>query len=41
MKIKAMRIDVDLFEYLWSEIIKTADYIANSTSMTKHRWKTS
>ena len=40
MKARALRIDVDLLEYLWSKLIKTIDYLANRTFMTKHEWKT-
>ena len=39
IKTRAFRIDVGLPHYFWNEIIKTAAYIANRTSMVKHRWK--
>jgi hypothetical protein len=41
IKARVMRIDADLFNYLWLEIIRTTDYIANRTLMKKHQWKTS
>ena len=41
MKAKALSIEVELFQYFWSWIIQSADYIMNCTSMKKHEWKTS
>ena len=41
MKARTLKIDVDSFEYLWSKLIRTIDYLANRTFMTKHEWKTS
>jgi hypothetical protein len=37
MKARAMRIDARLLMHIWPEIFRTADYIANRTSMTKHQ----
>ena len=40
MKAKAMRIKTGLPIYLWYELMRTAGYIANRTSMEKYDWKT-
>jgi hypothetical protein len=40
MKARVMRIDANILTYLWSEIIRTTDYIINRISMIKHQWKT-
>ena len=40
-KAKVMKIKVSLSTYLWSWIIRIAEYIMNKTLMKKHEWKTS
>ena len=41
MKARALRIEANLFEYLWPWIVQTTDYLMNRTPMKKHGWKTS
>ena len=40
IRARAMWIGAGLPTYLWNELIKTAEYIANQTLMQKHNWKT-